>query len=154
MLGRESGQTERLQEAVGMECPEEQQAPLVPAAAGPACVLARPSPLPSAGFFPPRLHVDMDAFFAAVEELDQPALVRGGAHAWTWVVWWAAGWYGSQRLACPNLHACPPSALSPHRPAPRLQRTCPFAVGGKAMISTANYVARKFGVRRWVGGVA
>ncbi|KAK2076547.1 hypothetical protein QBZ16_005307 [Prototheca wickerhamii] len=51
------------------------------------------------------LHVDMDAFFAAVAERDQPEL-----------------------------------------------RNKPFAVGGIGMISTANYVARRFGVRSAMPG--
>lgn len=45
-------------------------------------------------------------------------------------------------------HTHSPRILSPFA----LQRGRPFAVGGIGMISTASYAARKFGVRRWVGG--
>eukprot|EP00871_Galdieria_phlegrea_P000999 jgi/Galph1/18/GphlegSOOS_G4774.1 len=51
------------------------------------------------------VHLDMDAFFASVEELDQPEL-----------------------------------------------KTIPMAVGSTSMLSTANYEARKFGVRSAVPG--
>ncbi|KAG2217742.1 hypothetical protein INT45_002391 [Circinella minor] len=50
-------------------------------------------------------HVDMDAFYASVEELEQPEL-----------------------------------------------KNIPFAVGGMAMLSTSNYLARKFGVRSAMPG--
>jgi len=51
------------------------------------------------------VHVDMDAFYAAVEEKDDPSL-----------------------------------------------KTCPMAVGGMGMLSTSNYLARKFGVRAGMPG--
>ena len=51
------------------------------------------------------LHVDMDMFYAACEQLDAPHL-----------------------------------------------KDVPFAVGGKSMISTANYAARKYGVRSAMPG--
>ncbi|KAI8050890.1 hypothetical protein BDF22DRAFT_693866 [Syncephalis plumigaleata] len=51
------------------------------------------------------VHIDMDAFYAAVEELDNPEL-----------------------------------------------KTKPMAVGGNSMLSTANYVARKFGIRSAMPG--
>ena len=51
------------------------------------------------------VHVDMDAFYAAVEERDEPSL-----------------------------------------------KTCPMAVGGMGMLSTSNYLARKFGVRAGMPG--
>ena len=51
------------------------------------------------------VHVDMDAFYAAVEEKDDPSL-----------------------------------------------KTCPMAVGGMGMLTTSNYLARKFGVRAGMPG--
>ena len=51
------------------------------------------------------VHVDMDAFYAAVEEKDDPTL-----------------------------------------------KNCPMAVGGMGMLSTSNYLARKFGVRAGMPG--
>lgn len=68
------------------------------------------------------LHIDMDAFFASVEVL------------------WISG-HEVDTLTCPPQE----------RDAPHL-RNVPMAVGGIGMISTANYEARKFGVRSAMPG--
>lgn len=101
------------------------------------------------------LHVDMDAFFAAVAERDQPELVRG----WGWgcgVLLGAVSFHcvsPSTSRPVSGYRTIPPSTIcTPYPPAQSLQRNKPFAVGGIGMISTANYVARRFGVRSAMPG--
>ena len=77
----------------------------------PRCLVLPPLPLPST-----RLHVDMDAFYAAVEELDQPALV--GAGRWVLVLGVGSCCWGSlprPRCFTPAPPACAPAPI-PHPP--------------------------------------
>ena len=91
--------------------------------------------------------VDMDAFFASVEELDDPSLVCTPLSS------------GHRILQlCPValcMHAHFPGLLPLSYDAVHIcivQKSKPMAVGGVGMITTANYAARKYGVRSAMPG--
>lgn len=105
------------------------------------------------------LVVDMDAFFASVEELHDPSLVRSTTYCLlngclSPAYCTGQGNTGSLKrlpLQSPVNKALSSSVLMPCK-CILLQKEKPMAVGGIGMISTANYVARRYGVRSAMPG--